>query len=296
MERTFGNTTWIDLVKPTDKNLDDLRRRFKLHEIITKELKEPSARSKVEVFGDYLYLIYYFPVYDPKEQSSRRSEIDFIITKDTVVTVHYEEIEPIKEVKDKFLEFESSFELTYRIIASLLNYQERQLRHVQEKVEQVGAMLFKNKEREVLKTVSRVKRDVSEYRIISRHQGPILESLLRNGLGFFGDKEANRPYIDDLIGDHMKILNQIEDYRDAISDYEDTNNQLMNLRINEAMKTFTILSFLTFPFVLIVSVVDMNVPDNPFRSLDGNVFWLVVLGIVISMGLLYYYFRNKKWL
>ncbi len=295
MERTFGNVTWVDLVRPTDKNLDDLRRRFKLHEIITKELKGPSARSRVERYGDYLYLIYYFPIYDSKEQASRRSEIDFVITKDAVITVHYEDIEPIKEVKEKFLEFESSFELTYRIIAALLNYQERQLRHIQEKVESVGSMLFKNKERQVLKMVSRVKRDVSEYRIISRHQGPILASLLAEGLRFFGEKDANKPYIDSLIGDHMKILNQIEDYRDAVADYEDTNNQLMNLRINEAMKTFTILSFMTFPFVLLVTVIDMNVAGNPLKSIHG-IFWIVVVTVIVGMVSLYTYFKNKNWL
>lgn len=295
MERTFGNVTWIDLVRPTDKNIDDLRRRFKLHEIIAKELKEPSARSKVENYGDYLYLVYYFPVYDQKEQTSRRSEIDFIISKDSVATIHYEEIEPIKDVKEKILEFESSFELTYRIIASLLNYQERQLRHIQEKVECVGAMLFKHKERELLKTVSRVKRDISEYRIISRHQGPILESLLVNGLRFFGQTEANKLYVDDLIGDHMKILNQIEDYRDAVSDYEDTNNELMNLRNNETMRFFTVLSFMTFPFVLLVSAIDLNVSGNPFKNFH-DIFWPIVAGVVVGMISLYTFFKNKNWL
>lgn len=294
MERTFGEITWIDLVRPSQKNLDDLRRKFKLHEVIVKELEQPSARSKVEVYGNYLYLIYYFPIFDPKEQTSVRSEIDFIITKDAVVTVHYEDIEPLMAVKENFPVFESSFELTYRILSSLLNYQDRQLRHIREKVESVGNMLFKNKERDVLKTISRLKRDISEYRIISRHQGPLLDSLKSNSK-FFGNEETNRPYMDALLGDHTKILNLIEDYRGAVVDYEDTNNQLLNLRINDAMKTFTILSFLTFPFVLFVALVDMNVIDNPFREMHGA-FWMVLGLVVVGMIVLYNYFKNRRLL
>lgn len=295
MERTFGKTVWIDLIRPNERVLEELRKKYNLHEAVFQELKEPSARSKVALYGNYLFLIYYFPVYDPKEQSSRRSEIDFLITKDSVATIHYEDIEPLKEVKEQNLEVRGSFEMTYKILSSLLNYQDRQLRHIREKVEAVSGMLFRNKEREVLRTVSRLKRDISEYRIISRHQGPLLESLLANGLRFFNNIETNKPYFDDLIGEHNKILNLIEDYREAIIDYDHTNNQLMNLRINEAMKTFTILSFLTFPFVLLVSVVDMNVVGNPLKGFRG-IFWIVSALIVIGMFALYNYFKNKKWL
>lgn len=295
MERTFGKITWLDYLKPSEKNLEDIRRRFKLHEIIVDELREPSARYKVEIYGDLLFLVYYFPVFDPKEQTSRRSEIDFLISKDTVLTVHYEEVEPLKQIKEEYPEFKTPFELVYRIISTILIYQDRQLRHIRDKVEGVGAILFAHKEREVLRMVSRLKRDISEYRIVSRHQGPILEGLSGKGLKFFGNAEANRPYMDDLIGEHSKVLSMIEDYRDAIMDYDHTNNQLLNLRINEAMKTFTILSFLTFPFVLLVSFVDMNVTDNPLRNIPG-IFWMIGGVIVIGMASLYTYFRNRNWL
>ena len=295
MERTFGRTTWIDLIKPDEKTLEDVQIKFKLHKAIIEELRVSSARSKVQAYGGYIYLIYYFPVYDPAEQTSRRCEIDFVITDDTVITVHYEEIEPIKEIKELKQEFKDSFELTYKIISSLLNYQERQLHHIREKVESVGSMLFLNKERDVLRTVSRLKRDISEYRIISRQQTPLLESLLGSGLKFFGNEEANKPYVDALVGGHIKILNFIEDYREAVLDYEHTNDQLMNLKINEALKTFTILSFLTFPFVLFVAIADADLMDNPFRDIPGG-FYIVIALVAAGMLALYNYFKNKRFL
>ena len=50
--------------------------------IIVDELRGPSARGRVEAYKDYLYFIYYFPIYDPKDEASTRTEIDFIITKE----------------------------------------------------------------------------------------------------------------------------------------------------------------------------------------------------------------------
>ena len=71
-----------------------------------------------------------------------------------------------------------------------------------------------------------------------------------------------------------KVANQLEDYREAISDFEDTNNQLMNLKINTVMKTFTSLSFLTFPFMLLAALFSMNTQGTPIINLP-NAFWIV---------------------
>lgn len=290
MATTKGGAEWIDILRPTKTDLEGLRKKFRIHPVILNELKEPSARSRVEAYDHYLYLIYYFPVYDPAEQTSRRTEIDFLIMKNAVVTVHYEPLEAFRSFIPK--PSKDSLHLAYCLIEALLDFEERQLRHIREKVETVGSELFKDREKEVLRRVSRLKRDVSEYRIIVKHQGPILKSLFSRGVNFWG--EDARVYLDDLIGDHLKIVNQIEDYRDAVADFEDTNNQLMNLKTNEAVKTFTTLSFLTFPFMLLAALFGMNTRDTPIINLPGA-FWIVFAFMAVTMIVLTAYFKKKDW-
>ncbi len=290
MPTTKPNAEWIDILHPKARDLEIIGKRFHIHPVILKELREPSARSRVEAYDHYLYLIYYYPVYDPVEQTSRRTEIDFLITKGAVITTHYEPLEAIRDFTPKLAE--NTLKLTYFLIEALLDFEERQLRHIREKVEAVGAELFKDKEKEVLRKVSRMKRDVSEYRIIVKHQGPILKSLFSRGTKFWGE-DAN-VYLEDLIGDHLKIVNQIEDYRDAISDFEDTNNQLMNLKTNAVMKTFTTLSFLTFPFMLLAALFSMNTRDTPVISMP-NAFWIVFGFMIVAMVSLTVYFKRKDW-
>jgi magnesium transporter len=282
---------WIEIQKPNGKDIVWLKEKFKLHPVIVDELKGPSARSRVEQHEGYLYFVYYFPLYDDKDSASVRTEIDFIVTKNAVATVHYE---PLTGVLDDFDvgTIDSSFQLVYGIIQHLLNFQERQLRHVREKVETVGREIFHDKEKEVLEKITYLKRDISEYRIVVRLQEPTLKSLLMKGREFWG-KDAEI-YLNDLIGDHLKIMNQLEDYRDAVGDFEDTNNQLMNLKINTVLKTFTLLSFLTFPFVLLASLFSMNTPDTPIVNLP-HAFWIIVGIMVVGMATLATYFKSKKW-
>jgi magnesium transporter len=285
------NIQWIDIQKPKGKDLSWLKEKFKLHPIIVDELRGPSARAHVEQYDDYLYFVYYFPVYDEKDSASVRTEIDFIVTKNAVATIHYE---PMTGVLDDFDvgKLDSSLKLVYGLIQHLINFEERQLRHIREKVETVGREIFHDKEREILEKITYLKRDISEYRIVVKLQGTILNSLLTTGKKFW-DNDAE-VYLNDLVGDHLKVVNQLEDYREAVSDFEDTNNQLMNLKINTVMKTFTSLSFLTFPFMLIAALFSMNTADTPIVNLPGA-FWIILSIMLIGMITLGMYFKNKKW-
>ncbi len=282
---------WIDIKRPTEKDIAWLGTEFGIHPVILEELKEPSARARAEAYKDYLFFIYYFPLYDKDDEASVRTEIDFIVTKDAVVTVHYESIHDAMDGFD-ITGYDASLTLMYRLIGNLVLFQERQLRHIREKVEAVGREIFKDKEREVLQQITYLKRDVSEYRIIVRSQEPILRSLLAKGRKFWG--ASAEVYLNDLMGDQLKVVNQIDDYREAIRDFEDTNNQLMNLKINTVMRTFTALSFLTFPFMLFAAIFSMNTRDTPLVGLPGS-FWIITGAIVAGIIALATYFKRKGW-
>jgi magnesium transporter len=282
---------WLDFNKPTKKDLEFLKKKFGFHDVILEELLGPSARSRVESYDDYLFLVYYIPVYDPKEQTSHRVEVDFLVTKDAVVTVHYEPIEVFKEIEG--LKAESSLKLLYDILESLCHFEERQLRHVREKVEAVGNELFKDKEQEILSKISLVKRDISEYRLIVRSGESALKSLRDRGIAFWG--EEAEIYLNDLAGDHLRVINQIEDFRETVVDFENTNIQIMDVKTNQIMKRFTAMSFLTFPFVLFVALFDMHLMGNPLAGMPGA-FWVAFGGVFIGIVTLASYFKRRDWL
>jgi magnesium transporter len=282
---------WVDIMRPKAADLAALKKKFNLHPVIADELKGPSARARVEAYDGYLFFVYYFPKYDKRIESSVRTEIDFIVTKDAVATIHYE---PVTEALQglKVTTEKNSLALLHRLMGHLIVFEERELRHVREKVEAIGRNIFKDREREILERIAYLKRDISEYRIVVRLQEPVLQSLVAKGRAFWGnDAEV---YLNDLAGEHLKVVRQLTDYRDAIADFEDTNNQLMNVKINSAMRTFTALSFLTFPFVLIAAIFSMRTVDTPLVNLPGG-FWIIVGAMAVGIVSLFVYFRKRKW-
>ncbi|MDE2001308.1 MAG: hypothetical protein KGI60_01930 [Patescibacteria group bacterium] len=297
-----GKLTWIDIQNPTKKDIEFLRKRHKFHPIILDELLHTSARSRVEPYEKYLYMTYHMPVYDKNIKSSRRGEIDFLITKDSVITVHYEDLEPVNNFWRR-LNNDSTFKahalgentgrLLYYIIEEILFFSQRQLRHIEEEVTQLTKDLFRGEERKLLEDISYLKRDILDYSIISKPQEIILESLKEVGDKFWGGDM--RIFFSDLAGDHLKIMQLLDNFKETVDALEQTNSQLLEAKTNSVMQRFTILAFLTFPLVLTtafftVPIIDHLVNDNAY------VFLAVFVGVLILTSGMLLFFRKKGWI
>ncbi len=304
MEIKGGKIKWINIVKPAGEDLEWLQKKFGLHPIVIDELKNHSIHGRVEYSDNYLYLIYHFPIYDPAEKISRRAEIDFIITKKDLVTVRYDsenvfadfkkELDPSMRLGvGKRIFPETTLELAHRLLAHLINFNQRQLNHIQEKTEAIGSELFKGKENELLKKISYVKRDLSEYQLIAKPQQHLFSSFIQRGESFWGPQ--SKIYTEDLLGKYLKLLARLDYHREAILDFEATNNQLLNARTTNVMKMFTILAFLTFPLVLVAALFAMRVGGVPLAN-DPNGFWLIAGAMTAAVLTMLVFFKNKRWL
>lgn len=298
-----GKTTWVDIQRPTKKDIEYLKKTYAFHPIILDELLQPSARARVERYDSYLFMVYHLPVYDHAQKTSRRAEIDVLVTKDAVVTVHYENLEPVESLgraihnnphfKERVLG-EDSARLLYYLIEEVINFSLRQLRHVENKVETIGKNLFKGHENELLERISYVKRDILEYRIIARPQEMLLESLENAGRTFWSERA--RIYFADLSGDYLKVIHALENYREAIEAFESTNAQLLNAKMNHIMSRFTVLAFLTFPLMLLIGLFDIDAIGRPIIGKSIYDFWLIFGGVVIVISGMTYYFKRRGWL
>jgi len=294
--------SWIDIVKPTKEDIDFLKKHFRFHPIILDELLHLSARSRVEFYKNYLFLTYHLPIYDKNLKTSRRAEIDFLITQDSVITVRYEDLEPIenffravssnKHFKDLALGVEAG-RTVYYIIQEIIHYSVRQLRHIEENISFVTQEIFKGREDELLERISYVKRDILDYSIISKPQEILLNSFLNVGVKFLG--EDARIYINDLIGDYYKVTQHIDHYREVVESLENTNGQLLNAKTNKVMQKFTILAFLTFPLVIFASISAIGFISSFFTA-HQFFFWSIffIAGfIIVGLAIL---FRKRGWL
>ena len=290
---------WIDISCPTPLDIYFLRKNFDFHPITLDELTHLSARTKVDTYDHYLFIVTHFPIYDSTEKCSHQAEIDILIKKDVFITVHYQELE-ILDGLASFLKNEKikkevnhTYNLLYYLLEQINKYSLRQLDHIEEKVNNVGENLFKGRERELLEQVSYVKRDLAIFGIITWSQRSILESLTKTGIKFWGPEAEI--YFSDTLGDHWKVIHTYNKLKETLNDFDATNAQLLDYKINNIMQVISVLGFVTFPLIFFLSVLQINFINDIIANKPILIFIILFLAIGLSFAS-WLIFRKKKWI
>lgn len=302
-QTTKDKITWIDVLKPSNEEITSIGTDFNLHPLITEELRAPSARSKVEHHEHYLYLVSHFPMWDEQVKTSRAVEVDFLLLKDHLITVRYEDSIPFREIFSKCSQnpeecrqlcSETPAHLLYEIFERMFQFTERQLVHIGKKIELVELGIFKRgKERKMIRVIAQIKHDLLDFRRILKPLASILESLEIKGARFYG--EELHIYFQDLRGDYNRVANIADNYTETLESLEETNNALLSFKINDVMRVFTIMAFLTFPLMVFLQLLEISEFGEPLiQSVYG--FWILLGSIAGIIILLIAVFRWKRWL
>ena len=296
-----GKITWVDITSPTKEDIEYLQKNYRFHPLILKELETLTQRNKAEVYENYLFLVTHFPNWDSKKQTSQPWELDIIISSKVLVSVSYSEVsETHLELTEKIYQkdFEKEYltdtvKLLHFIFEHYLDFATRQLVHIQEKINLIEEQIFQHKQQEVIPVLSFVKRDILNFRRIFRYLKEDLASLARRGPRLFG--ENSKIYFDDMVGDSLRVENVIENFKDTLESLENTNNSLIEHKINVLTKVYTIISFITWPTLLIVSMYQMNTQYLPFIGYHYDFFIVLAIAFMPSV-FIYQYLKRKNLL
>ncbi|KPJ56193.1 hypothetical protein AMJ49_05480 [Parcubacteria bacterium DG_74_2] len=298
----YKKITWIDIERPDEKDIEYLRTNFNFHPIILAELIPPSYFSKVKKYDNYIYFIFYYPFYHNIKRQTRARELDVLITKNVLITSHYQPIVPLKAVwdacnlykeeKEKYLTQGTGF-LLYSILDKTFSECLLKLNRIEKRIGFVENEIFAGKEKEMVKEISIVKRDIIDFYRIIEPQKSVINSLVSEGGKFWGRKFL--PYFSNLASSFGVCWNRIRNFQDIIKALEETNNSLLTNKINEIVKILTIFSVIVFPLTLLASIFGMNTKYLPLVGIKGD-FWIVLgimgIGTLFMLGL----FKKKKWL
>jgi len=294
--------TWINLLAPTAKEVDDVRKKFKIHPLIAGELSKPTLRSRVDVYDKVLYLILHFPIFDQKKRSSVPSEIDFVIGKNFIITAHYKTIDPFDNlikvcnldsgIRNECLG-EHSGHLLFSILKRLYNFSLRELDHIDQKITKIEDEIFDGNEKDMVKELSILGRDVLDFRRTIQPQETVLSSLEHAGIKFF--PKSFDPYLAYIYGEYYRVWNLLENHKETIEALQSTNESLLSTKTNETMKILTIMAFITFPLSLIAGIFGMNAHEMPIVGGAGD-FWIIMGIMAVATFFMFMFFRFLKWI
>ncbi len=292
------NVVWIDFLEPKTEAVKFLG-KFNLHPLAIEEFSTPTFRPKALLYGQCLNLTIHIPLYDKENRRTFPSELDIVMTKKYLITGHDKDIFQLRQFFNKLKNNPTDREsymkspalLLYYIIDILLESCFPKIAHIEDNLNLIENEIFAGNEKEMVREISFVKRDILNFRRILKPQRSVLESLTNGKFPMIEKKII--PYFQDLIGTNERVWISLENAKETIESLEDTNDALLSNKLNLTMKVLTVFSAVMLPMTVISNILAMSAPI-PFGNHEhGFWIWIAIMGIVslITIGI----FKHKKW-
>lgn len=299
----YNGLKWIDIVKPTKNHIDVLKRQFNFHDLLLEDCLTEHQRPKVDDFDDYCFIVLHLPRYKKEIGSMETEEVDIFIGSDYLVTLHEGELKPLvwlanvcslkAAAKQEYMSNGSAL-LLYEIIKRLFNYCFPMLDKIDIRLSYINQNVFKDVSKTMLETITKTKMQIINYRRVIKPLRPVILMLEKVITKFL--PEDMDVYFDDITDKMEKIWDMLENHKEVIESMDSTFSALTNQRINNLMRTFTVVQVVTLPMVLVGGLFSMNVEGIPMHLYPGG-FWIVFGMILIPTGLitLILTINRKKW-
>lgn len=296
------NLRWIHLSQPTAADIASIKDLHPFHETVVEYLRAETLHPMLEEFGEYLYFILHVPLIYRSNRANASVEIDFLLTKNLLVTVTYHRCPPLEQLfkqytadaqqRARHMRNNSGF-LVYGILDHLLRALITDHDYIDEAITKLERRIFDHPDDRLVADTANVRRDVLDLRRVFTMQSTVLTLLpaaMRRLLG-----TSTLPRFTNLVVTHDRIAQLITNHKDTVDALHDTHQALVASRTSQIVRLLTIFSATLLPLSLVASIWGMNHAAMPLR--DGRYdFWLVVgLMVVLATGLLVA-FRKVRWL
>ena len=291
---------WIDLERQTPEANALLADVLKLHPLTIEDIWAERSRPKLDDFDAYLYIIVH-GIGAAKHDRLQTVEIDLVIGPNWLVT-H----DPAGLVSDDVgTELDHSTRVMAKGIAWLAHAildraVDRYLPVIDQldtEIEQLENEVLERagtpRGRSVLLRILAFKRRLQELRRMSIHQREI---LLRLSRGEIDEIPADAlPFYRDVYDHFLRINDLAEGYRDLVTSALDAYLSVQSNRMNEIMKTLTLMSTVMLPLTFIVGLYGMNFKHMP--ELDWVWGYPAAIGFMIAVATaILLWFRRRGWI
>jgi len=296
---TANHVCWINIVgKRTQADLEELATVFNIHPLVIEDIAHTEQRAKLEDYGDFHFLVVrMFALIDGKIEDQQIS----IIIRNNFLMLFREQGYGLfeKQIGEKILTDTGSLRkkgedyLLYKMLDIIVDNYYLVLDHTDRRIEQLDKEIMNKPDDHHIVELQLLKTDLLYIRKNILPARDLILTLKRNEIEHF---DADNKYNLRDLQDHMQRNTEELDFQlQQINSLMDFFYQLQTHKMNNVMKTLTIVSFVFLPLTFIASLYGMNFEIMPHIK-DVNGFWQVLTGMgIVAFFLIVFAFR-RQWL
>jgi magnesium transporter len=264
---------WVDFISEPPEVCQPILEEFGFHPLAIDDALQETHVPRLDDWTEYLYIVLNYMNFEPNGDSweTEVDELDIFLGKNYIVTHHDHQVLAVDETW----------------IAC-----DRDEHNVQEGADQV----FNRPSPRTLEKLFALKRALLAMRRIIIPQREVLNKLARDDYQVIDRKD--RVFFRDIY-DHLVRLHDLnESLRDIVGGVQDTYLSSVNNRMNEIMKTLTIITVLFMPLTFLTGYFGMNFFE-PLGNLKGwttTPVFEVTLAVIFALPIIMFlWMRRRTW-
>lgn len=281
---------WFHIDDPASPELDELAKRYGLHELDIEDCRHRVQRAKLEEHDQYIFVVL---KHIHRNEIIHFDDFDVFVGRNFLITVTKSDEPVIERIRQRVAQnhVERLDRVFYTIVDSIVDDYMVELDRVGEETSDIEKNIIDQATPPILRKIFRIKRRLLEFRRNSSGMREVVNTVMRREGGLIGDDLD--PYFRDIYDHLVRTTDLVETYRDLLTGTLDIYLSVVANRTNEVMKMLTIWGTVALPLVIITGFFGMNLPLPWQHTHHGTLF--AVLTMITSTILVLLYFKRKKW-
>ena len=302
--REQNSLLWVDFTSEPPENCLPILESFGFHRLAIEDALLETHVPKLDDWGDYLYIALNYMNAEEQRHAweTEVDELDVFLGRNYIITHHDH---PIKAVEDTWAACdrderniqEGADHILYKITDNLVAEYMPTIEKIDGAIDQIEDQIFDRPTPRTLERLFALKRVLVAMRRILLPQREVLNKLARDDYKVVDPKD--RIFFRDIY-DHLVRLHDLnESLRDLVGGVLDTYLSVINNRMNEVMKTLTVITTLFMPLTFLTGFFGMNFfePLGLMRAWTTSPVFFMVLAINILLPIgMYVWMRRRRWL
>ena len=295
---------WVDFsgeeLGPTE---EILLKTFEFHPLAIDDALHETHVPKVDDWERYLYIAMHAISFASGEEDIEGIELDIFLGENFIVTHHDLPINALNRVWDICTRDPRYFKrgadhVLYKVTDELIVDYMQVIETLDEEIELVEDQVMEKPTNEIVQRIFTLKRATLHLRRILSPLREVLNKLARDDYAVIDPKD--RVYFRDVY-DHLVRLHDIsESLRDLVGGVLDTYLSVINNRMNEIMKTLTLITTLFMPISFVAGFFGMNFFQPISKALipwTSNPSFIIMMIIVVATPFgMFLWMRRRKWM
>ncbi|MDX2002154.1 MAG: magnesium/cobalt transporter CorA [Chitinophagales bacterium] len=291
---------WINVDGLHDTQLiQDIGTHFDISSLVLEDVLSVRQLPKYENHEHFLFITLEMLILHPKTKIIEAEQFSIIFGKNYVLSFQEAPGDLFESIRQRIFAGQSKIcgtgpdYLVYRLLDVIVDHYYVVIESVADEVTALELELLNKPNHQVMKEIIGLKRKLMTLR---KFIHPLREAL-RN---FYNDEtelvnEHTSVYIADVMDHVNQIVQDVEVQRDILTGFTDLYNSAMSTRMNNIMKTLTVITTIFIPLTFIVGVYGMNFKHMPELEWYYGYPTVLVVLIIMAIGMAIY-MKRKDWL